>query len=476
MTDFLALTLGLRLAVKLALLIVSAVFAVWVVRNAEAMKGIVRRYFQEEGSSYDLALFRIVLFATLFLTADPALIERYASLPQELAAAPVGFGPMLRMLPPDPVLARELTLTLRVVCVFAAIGLFTRSAAAIAGLLAFYVIGITQIYGQVDHYHFLVWFPILLSLSPCGDALSLDAAWRRRRGQAAPAPSVAYARPIRWVWLLMGVIYFFPGIWKLWISGPDWLFGDALISHMRRKWVELHWVPALRPDHYRGLMRAAGIGAIAFEISFLPLVLFRRARPIVAVAGLAFHNLSTLLMGISFIRLQAMYASFLRVERLLPRWLARRTSDSEAPSALPVKTWPLDAAGGLLLTACLVMGALMIERGWPVACFPTFAFVARPTATELEFVAISESGESKPIDAWPIIESLGTERWGPMARRAEASTATLSALARWVASRAPESKNAVRIAVYRLTWSTNPDRRSEEPAKRELFAVVPRSQ
>jgi vitamin K-dependent gamma-carboxylase-like protein len=472
---FVAITLGLRLAVKLALLVVSAACAVWAVFNAKRLRAIVRDYFQEEGSPYDLALFRVVLFATLFLTADPALIERYAGLPHELAAAPVGFAATLRILPPDPALARALTHALRIACVLAAIGLFTRSAAAIAGLLAFYVIGITQIYGQVDHYHFLVWFPLLLSLSPCGDALSLDAAWRRRRGKTAPASSVEYARPIRWVWLLMGVMYFFPGIWKLWVSGPDWLFGDALVSHMRRKWVELHWVPALRPDHYRGLMRAAGIGAIAFEISFLPLVLFHRARPIVAVVGLTFHNLSTLLMGISFIRLQAMYASFLRVERFLPRRLTRRASDADAPPASPGSTWPLDAVGGLWLSACVVMGALRIERAWPVACFPTFAFVARPIATELEFVAVSESGESESIDAWPIIRSLGTERWGPMARRAEATTATLSALARWVALQAPESRNAARIAVYRVAWSTNPDRRSE-PERRELLAVVPRTQ
>ena len=120
------------------------------------------------------------------------------------------------------------------------------------------------------------------------------------------------------------------------------------------------------------------------------------------------------------------------------------------------------------------MGVLLIEEGWPFACFPTFAWVARNTSTELEFVAISESGKAAPIDAWPLIQSLGTERWRPMSRKAASSSASLSALARWVGVHAPESKDAVRIDVYQVTWNTNPDRRSGGPIRRELLAEVPR--
>ena len=44
----------------------------------------------------------------------------------------------------------------------------------------------------------------------------LVAAWKRaNRGVTdPPGPSRTYALPIRFVWLLMGLIYFFPGFWN----------------------------------------------------------------------------------------------------------------------------------------------------------------------------------------------------------------------------------------------------------------------
>ena len=460
--------------VRLALVSLLAGLAIWGAFNARRVIGVFRRYFDEKGSPIDLAVFRMVLFGALFLCAKPATIDLYAGLPHELLTPPVGFRAVLRLLPVEPALAGGADLVLRAACLLAFIGLFTRSAALIASLSAVYVLGVPQCFGQVDHYHNLVWFSFLLALSRCGDALSVDAVWRRYRGSpAVPETSVTYARPIRWIWLLMGVIYFFPGFWKLWISGDAWFFGDALVSHMRMKWLELRWIPAVRLDHIPWLARAAGLTAVAFELSFIPLVLHRRSRPIAAVAGLVFHNLSELLMGISFVWLQAMYVSFLPVGRWVSRFLHRRPASARPPDSSARQTHLLDLSGGLLLTGNVIMGMLMIEQGWPIACFPTFARMGRPQATVLEFSAVSASGEITPIDAWPLIQALGTERWMPMVRRARRE-ASVSALARWVASHTPEARNAAAIAVYHVTWSSDPDRRVHGPLSRELVAMVPR--
>jgi predicted DCC family thiol-disulfide oxidoreductase YuxK len=145
--------------------------------------------------------------------------------------------------------------------------------------------------------------------------------------------------PLRFVWLLMGVIYFFPGFWKLWNVGFSWTLSDNMRAQMHFKWIEFDgWTPALRIDHYPALCALVGIATIAFETTFLFLVFFDRLRPWLIVAGLAFHNLTNLFMRISFAPLQAMYASlvdwgpaFRRLGRRLYPWQLSVAYDGRCP-------------------------------------------------------------------------------------------------------------------------------------------------
>ena len=459
--------------VRAALLLLLGGSIVWAARHSDRVRATFRGFFGEKGSAVDLAVFRMVLFGTIFYCADPATIRLYAGLPRELLTPPLGFGLAARILPFDPWTAAAAALLLRGVCLLGIVGLFTRSAAFAITVLTYYVLGIPQCFGQVDHYHFLAWFSLLMAFSRCGDALSIDSLLMRRSGAVPPSESAIYARPIRWVWILMGIVYLFPGLWKLWLSGDRWFFGDALASHMYVKWAELRWVPDLRIDRVPWLARAAGLGAIAFELSFLPLVLHRRTRAFAAVAGLAFHNLSNALMGISFFWLQLMYASFVPWSRWLAPLLGeRRAANGEDPS--PRKSRALDFVGALLLASNAIMGALMIQEGWPIASFPTFARNARTQTLEMQFSAVSGSGKETPIDAWPLIQRLGTERWVPLTRQAARSPARASALARWVADHSPEAGNTAQIMVYCVRWSAQPESRQRGPNSRELLAAVPR--
>ncbi|MFE1744162.1 hypothetical protein [Coleofasciculus sp. H7-2] len=101
------------------------------------------------------------------------------------------------------------------------IGLFSRTSALLTAFIGFYALGIPQFFGKVDRDHHLLWFSAILAASRCGDYFSGDAiftAWKRAdRGVVEPPSSSSiYALPLRFVWLLLGIIYFFLGFWKFW--------------------------------------------------------------------------------------------------------------------------------------------------------------------------------------------------------------------------------------------------------------------
>src|SRR5207237_7216264 len=142
-------------------------------------------------------------------------------LPRELQVAPIGFGWFLHNARAfDPLVVTILGGILRTACVTAVIGFFARSSAFVVAALGLFLCGIPQSYGKIDFYHFMVWFAFLLSLSRCADVLSVDALLRAlkrgdRTATTAPKPSLCYGLPLKFVWILMGVNYFFGGLWKL---------------------------------------------------------------------------------------------------------------------------------------------------------------------------------------------------------------------------------------------------------------------
>jgi hypothetical protein len=138
-----------------------------------------------------------------------------------------------------------------VFCFAGLIGFWSRTSALLTAFFGFYVLGIAQIFGKVNHYHHIIWFSALLAASPCGAMLSCDAiffAWKRAdRGiTRPPGASLAYAVPLRFVQLLLGLIYFFPGFWKVWWGGLDWVLSENLKFQMYLKWMEVSsWTPFL---------------------------------------------------------------------------------------------------------------------------------------------------------------------------------------------------------------------------------------
>jgi predicted DCC family thiol-disulfide oxidoreductase YuxK len=293
---------------------------------------LLREYFDAATAPLNLAVFRIVLFTALY-PRNPHLIIALSRLPKAALIPPFGWRPILAVLPITPALAQAGVTGLAFCCCLGIIGLWTRISAALATVTGLYVLGIPQFYGKVDHGRMhLLWFATLLALSPCADVLSVDAiivAWRRGSSGvvAAPGNSSRYAQPLRFVWLLIGIIYLFPGLWKACNVGLQWAVSDNLRNQMYRKWYQFGgWTPSWRIDLHPPVYHLAGIGALLFELSFIFLVLTPRLRSIAAVGGLCFHSLIRYFMRISFFTLELCYVSFIdwqRVAEASGRWLFR---------------------------------------------------------------------------------------------------------------------------------------------------------
>lgn len=276
----------------------------------------VLSFFGAATDPLNLAVFRVAVFAWLLRLIARTDYLRFVHTPARLRVPPAGYESFFHWIPMEDTwvtVARDVAL---LASASALAGFMTRTSAGIACLCATYLLGLPELFGKIDHlHHHLIWFTAILAVARCGDALSIDAlraAWRRaERGDTAPPPAaVAYALPLRFVWLLIGVIYFFPGFWKL-HAGPEWFLSDNIKFMMYQFWSEKGFLPLVRIDRYPLLYRAAGLGAIVFETSFIACLFFPRLRLLAVTAGVLFHAMTAVYLRILFLSLLLCYAAFI---------------------------------------------------------------------------------------------------------------------------------------------------------------------
>jgi hypothetical protein len=313
------------------------------------VRRLLRAFWYGSAHPMNLAIYRIALFATIAwdpdVDYDRARVVFFSTLPHELRIDLPLMGWITQNVPVNPTLAAASCTLLRVFSITAMIGLFSRTSAALVTIIGLYALGVPQLFGQTNHYHHMIWFAAILATSRCGDFLSVDAILSASRSAGrglivVPRKSRAYALPLRFVWLLMGLIYLFPGLWKYWRSGLDWAFSDNFRNQLHLKWMQLDgWTPFFRIDEYPLLCQLGALGALVFELTFILFIFFPRWRWVPAVWGLAFHNLTYLLMRIAFITLQTSYVSLFDWRRIfgrLGRWMfpTRMTVSFDARSGL----------------------------------------------------------------------------------------------------------------------------------------------
>lgn len=293
----------------------------------ERLRAAWREWFWAPMHPMSLAIFRAVLFVELFVTANPRITLEYAMMPKALQYPP-GIASLVDWNPSSGG-AHVALLVFQVACVLGFLGLFTRASALTAVVTGTYVLGLPQLFGKVNHCHHLLWFALLIAFGPPSLALSLDGIWHafRRADQGdveGPKPEVAHGLPLKLAVCLMGLMYVFPGVWKILTGGPDWVIPANTARLMHADWLMMgHWLPPVRLDGMPILLFLGAAGTIVFELAFFPLVLFKRTRPLAGVGGIIFHNLTYLNLGIRFGTLQAMYVALIDWFWMLKRLGAR---------------------------------------------------------------------------------------------------------------------------------------------------------
>jgi len=281
------------------------------------LKNQFRNFFSAKSSPFNLGLFRIIFFWEFFQYALSygKKTPWFSTLPTELMVPPVGTEYLLKVLPINENLAWVACILFIIFSFTAMIGFFSRFSALMVVPLSFYVLMIPNLFGKVHHYNHLLWFALIFGMSRCGDSLSVDAlinAWRRadKGDTRPPEPSNCYALPLRIIWILLGVIYFFPGFFKMLHGGPDWVFSENLKYTMYSQWYALGgFLPFFRIDQYPWLYKFGGLATIVFEMGFIFMIFTPKSRLIGAFGGLAFHFSNHFFLNILYRRVLICYVA-----------------------------------------------------------------------------------------------------------------------------------------------------------------------
>lgn len=216
---------------------------------------------------------------------------------------------------------------------------------ATAALLAIFYSGwVTTLTAKVDHHHHVLWVLLIIAVSPTANTWSIR---REDRDGSYDWPMVA-------VVVLLGLIYFGAGLQKLGSGGFGWAWSDNLTNIM----LNLAWGQG-KPTQgwmveYPTISKVLASGGLAFELTFLPMILFRRVRLWVWPLGLIFHFATWLVLGIGFLTLMILYVAFIPVDQATP------------PSAFQGLVIALLVA---FVAAFSIAGE---DEAWPVAAYPGF--------------------------------------------------------------------------------------------------------
>lgn len=428
------------------------------------------------GSPVVLAMLRVAVAVVILVSPELADAPRLAASPERLAYVPEGLHLVARAIVLSPAAARALQIVAYSAGATAILGFASRASMLALTLSAGLLFSLSQRQGAVLHDMHLFWMTALLAASPCGDAWSLDA-W----GKARPPSSTAYGVPLALARLFLGLVYFFPGLHKLRVSGLAWASPSNVTGHMYAKWLETGAVPILRIDHVPWLCATGAALVIAFELSFVFLALAsKRTRVVALVSGVLFHAATQTFFFIPFASLWACYVVLLDGEAIA-RLEARVRGGSPPAATTGARPSPAPIAVGVVVAiAAIVQGARAQTQAWPFACYPTFAHLQPHEIPDLVVEVALADGTTRRLT--------GRERrarspaeWGRVFRISGAygdapDAAALADHARVViASAEPPVAPAgvLRVRVLRVEVPTEPERWTEPPRGGVVLTTLP---
>ena len=422
--------------------------------------------------AFGLAALRIAVVGVLLVSPELHAAKGLAERPELLVATPEGLGLFARRS-----FSPELVAAVRIVAITvgatALLGYWARLSCAVLSLSAAFLISFSQRTGAALHDMHLLWLLALLATSRCADVWSLDA-W----GKGMPAASLAYGVPLCLARALLGVVYLFPGLHKLWSGGFSWGAADNVRAILYSKWFQHGHVPALRVDQLPDwLLTAGGTGVLLFELTFVVLALWRPTRLVALGLGLWFHLSTQAFFFIGFWGLLACYVV------LIPwRGVYARLIRGAPPASwrAPVSLWPSVLAGTLLLVANGVQGVRGQTQAFPFACYPKFEHVGLMVAPDLMVELARADGSVLRIER--DFSHYRTQReWGRVYSLLGAYGARPSdeQLRRFAVERAQarglgaELARAERVRFYAGEYSTRPEDWGKAPLGVQLLQELP---
>ncbi len=283
---------------RIAIVVIAALSGGVALFNWRTSIAYLRQTFCARDSATNVAIFRIINFATIWwlLYHEPIFGPLEC---KESWTIPVGIGWLFNLSPPQESVVRGLWIFSQVLCACGILGIYTRTSALLLALLSTYIFGIPACM-QVRHIHHIVWFSLLLSVTRSSDKLSIPVAL----GMQSPRPerSVEYGMPLRFLWLMFGIIYFFPGLMKIWNVGIDWIWTDNLkniiLSRLYKRALDFPIFDFIHGDLF---WEFSALVAILLEVGFIFLVLNgERARGMLLFVALVFHNMNEFLIRVGF--------------------------------------------------------------------------------------------------------------------------------------------------------------------------------
>ena len=240
-----------------------------------------------------------------------------------------------------------------------------------------------NVFGKIWHIQIMIWISWIMALSPCSDVLSIDALLKL----------VTRDRPynfyLKMIWLHFGLIYFFAGFYKLWISGFDWALTDSMVNQLRLEWFE-HYdkVPSIRIDKDPAFLMFSGLLVIVFELVFWLMIVSGKLRLVAVMAGLIMHRAIEKFLYISFFStLEVFYVVFIPWNKLFQKigLVEKRKYNLVFPFE-----WKLKYIVPILVLVCNFCFGVLNINSFPFSVYPVYASIVPDTVQYFRFVPVDE--------------------------------------------------------------------------------------
>lgn len=237
------------------------------------------RFWFEPASPTNLGVCRMLFFTATLWQYGPVDFSVWAAVSDAFWLPVPLFRDLHLAVAPAGVL-QALQIVWKASLVLAAIGYRTRWSTAAAFVFGLYLLGLPQNFGKTHHMDTVVVITLgVLALARCGDGVSVDA--RQRQAEGPTPASGEYTWPIRFVWVLLALVFFGAGFSKVRHNGLTWILSDNMARIMAEQGTR--WSEALA--RFTWICQLLAASAVVLEIS-APLALVSRWARRLLVPGL----------------------------------------------------------------------------------------------------------------------------------------------------------------------------------------------